>query len=226
MPTKILEVKNLSVTIQSEKILENISFDINQGEIVSIIGPNGAGKTTLLKAILGIIPYQGEINWLKKQKVSYIPQKLETNTGFPISIKEVLDYYAKAPDREEVLDWLDLSESENKSIRELSGGQFQRFLIAFALLQHPDLLLFDEPTSGLDIFGAESIYIKLKNLSRDFGRTLILVSHDLSVILKISDRVICLNQTICCVGPTNELSDETIKKLYHQEVNLYGHQIH
>jgi zinc transport system ATP-binding protein len=219
----VLRVNNLSVDFNGEAILKDISFTVEAGEIVSILGPNGAGKTTLLKALMGIIPYQGKVEWAEKQRLSYVPQRLEVNSNFPIQLQEFFNYFTPQPDQK-LLEFFGLTDILTKPIKEISVGQLQRFLIAFAFLRQPTVLLFDEPTTGLDISGEESVYQKIRELGTSKQLTTIMVSHDLSVVFKFSTKVICLNKSMLCIGAPADISDETIRNLYHYEVALYPHQ--
>lgn len=219
----VLRVNNLNVDFDGEEVLKNISFTVEVGEIVSILGPNGAGKSTLLKALMGIIPYQGTVEWLGQPRLSYVPQRLEINNSFPIQLQEFFRYFTPEPDPK-LLEFFGLTQILTKPLKEISVGQLQRFLIAFAFLRQPSVLLFDEPTTGLDIAGEQSVYQKIRELGESKQLTTIMVSHDLSVVFKFSTKVICLNKTISCLGAPTKISDEAIRNLYNYEVALYPHQ--
>ncbi|MEK9209389.1 MAG: metal ABC transporter ATP-binding protein, partial [Patescibacteria group bacterium] len=165
----ILKVENLSVKFDEERVLDNVSFEIKKGTIFAVVGPNGAGKTTLFRALFNFIPYQGKIEWQSGVKKGYVPQRLSVDSYFPITVKEFLALKLKKEDKEqifEVLKNVGFSGDEHhlekhlldKKLGSLSGGEFQKLLIAFALLDKPDVLLFDEPTSGVDIGSEETIY--------------------------------------------------------------------
>ena len=222
----ILSVKNLEVVLNKEKIISNLSFELKQGETLTILGPNGAGKTVLLKTLLGFFPYQGEIKWRADVKVGYVPQRVPFVRDIPLSVEEFFELKTKK--KEEIKEILKIigfgTEILKKNINEISSGQYQRILIAWALLGEPDILLFDEPISGIDISGKETIYQFLDRLKKERGLTIILVTHDLSVVYKFADYVICLNKCPVCQGaPKEVLSPETISQLYGQEVKFYEH---
>lgn len=223
----ILEVKNLNVDFNGDKILQGISFGLKEKENLVIVGPNGAGKTVLLKALLGIIPFEGEVKWQKKVKISYAPQKFFPAKEIPLSVEEFFNF--KKPPRAEIEKWLksvginDFSILK-KRLGEVSAGQFQRIMIAWSLIDNPDVLLFDEPTSGIDVGGEETIYNLLARVEKEINLTIILVTHDLSVVYKFADNVLCLNKKALCIGtPQQTLTAESLQQLYGEEINLYKH---
>jgi len=226
MKDTILEVKNLTVELDREKIICNLSFKVKEGDTITILGPNGAGKTVLLKTLLGIFPYRGEIKWKEGIKVGYVPQRLPFIKTLPMSVKE---FFKLKEEREKeikkILNSIGFSDDFlNKKIANLSSGQFQRILVGFALLKNPEVLLFDEPMSGIDISGQESIYKLLERLKKEKNLTILLVTHDLSVVFKFSNYVICLNKCPICQGSPKEiLTLENLQKLYGQELRFYQH---
>jgi len=221
----ILKVKNLSVQLGGEKILENVSFEVKEGEVLTILGPNGAGKTVLLKTLLGIFPYKGEIIWKKDIKIGYVPQRLPFIKNVPMTVEEFFKLKdVSKKETENILKKIGLSEVLKKEVGKLSSGQFQRILIGWALSKDPQVLLFDEPMTGIDIKGEESIYSLLDKLKEERNLTILLVTHDLSVVYKFSDYVICLNRYPICQGKPREiLTPEGLEKLYGQEVKFYQH---
>jgi len=225
----ILKVENLNVRLENEEIIKGLSFEVKEGDVLTILGPNGAGKTVLLKTLLGILPYQGEIKWQKKVKIGYVPQRLPFIKDTPMSVEEFFELKeASKKGIKETLNSVGFEESFlNKNIGELSSGQFQRILVAWALINNPDVLLFDEPTTGIDIGGEETIYTLLTKLKEKRNLTILLVTHDLSVVFKFSNFVICLNKCPICQGiPKEVLSLETLHKLYGEEVKFYEHHKH
>ena len=225
----ILKVKNLNVTLKGEKIIENLSFKLKEGEVLTILGPNGAGKTVLLKTLLGILPYQGEITWKKGIKIGYVPQRLPFIKDTPMSVEEFFKLKESSKEEiKEVLDSVGFAEKFlNKEIGELSSGQFQRILITWSLVKNPNVLLFDEPTTGIDISGEKTIYSLLAELKEKRNLTILLITHDLSVVFKFSDFVICFNKCPICQGAPKEiLTPEVLQKLYGEEVKFYEHHKH
>lgn len=229
MAETILKVTNLNVKLEKEWIIKDLAFEVKEGDVLTVLGPNGAGKTVLLKTILGILPHQGEIEWKQGIKIGYVPQRLPFIKDVPMSIGEFFKL-KEASKREikEILDSVGFGKIFlDKKIGELSSGQFQRILIAWALIKNPDVLLFDEPTTGIDIGGEETIYTLLTKLKKERNLTILLVTHDLSVVFKFSNFVICLNKCPICQGiPKEVLTSEALGKLYGDEVKFYGHHRH
>lgn len=227
---QILEVKNLNVSFKDEQIIKNLNFTLKQGEILTIIGPNGAGKTTLLRSLLDILPYSGKITWKKGLKINYLPQSLSKDKFklLPISIKEFfkLKHYSK----HKILDFLtevglpnDIR-FLNKTPDKLSSGQFQRLLIAWSLIDKPDVLLFDEPTTGLDIGGEHTIYSLLKQLWKKYNLTIIIITHDLDIVYTYSNTCLCLSKKHVCHGsPKKVLTTQALQKMYGSDIKFYEH---
>jgi len=224
----ILKVKNLNVRLEKEEIIKDLSFEIKQGDVLTVLGPNGAGKTVLLRTLLGVLPYKGEIDWQKEVKIGYVPQRLPFIKETPMSVEEFFELKrASRKEIREILNSVGFGSALNKKIGELSSGQFQRILVAWALVGNPDVLLFDEPTTGIDIGGEETIYTLLVKLKEKRNLTILLVTHDLSVVFKLSDFVICLNKCPICQGvPKEVLTPEILYKLYGEEVKFYEHHRH
>ncbi len=226
MSETILKVKNLTVELDGEKIICDLSFELKEGEVLTILGPNGAGKTVLLKTLLRILPCKGEIKWKKGVKIGYVPQRVPFVKDVPMSVREFFELKReKEGEIRKILKTVGFNENFlEKNIGELSSGQYQRILVVWALIGNPEVLLFDEPTSGIDISGQETIYQLLERLKKERNLAIILVTHDLSVVYKFSDYVICLNKCPICQGqPKEVLSSENLTKLYGQEVKFYEH---
>ena len=228
MDDYILKVKNLSVSFGGDKIIDDLNFDLKNKENLIIVGPNGAGKSILLKALLGIIPFSGEIKWREGLKVSYFPQNFFPAKELPLSVKEFFKF-KKAPQNKikESLKAVGLDDISvlNKKIGFLSAGQFQRMMIAWSLVDEPHVLLFDEPTSGIDIGGEETIYNLLSEIEKKINLTMILITHDLNIVYKFADNVLCLNKKAICYGaPQSALSSESFHKLYGGEMKFYQHK--
>jgi zinc transport system ATP-binding protein len=227
MPKNILTVENLSVELGGEKIINDLSFSVNEGESLVILGPNGAGKTTLLRALLDLIPYQGKITWSTKD-ISYLPPKelVQQTALFPLTVKDFFSF--KKASQKQVLAILEAvglqSTVLTKRINTLSTGQFQRLIIAWALVDKPSVLLFDEPTSGIDIGGQETIYTLLHKFWKKRGLTILLVTHDLQVVWEHASNVLCLNKRGLCFGSPNlALTPEKLKELYGVGVKFHQH---
>ncbi len=225
----MLSVRSLSVTINKVKVLQDIGFEIRRGDVLAIIGPNGAGKTTLFHALLGMISFEGAIEWKKNIRIGYVPQRMEIETDLPLTVIEFFrlrglpDFSRKQAS--EALSAVGLPESVlDAGLGEVSVGQRQRILIAWALLGKPDVLLFDEPTADVDVRGQESIYRLLHHLQNAYRLTIILISHDLNVVYTYAEQVLCLNHRKLCFGqPREVLSPDQLQKLYGGEHGFYHH---
>ncbi len=229
----VLTVKDLSVSFDEQQVLTDVSFDVRPGEVLAIVGPNGSGKSVLFRALLGLIPYTGTIRWSKKLKISYVPQKLSIERDLPLSVEEFLGF--KKTDREKIIQSLKAVGFEDEHHIEthllqhrlgwLSGGQLQRIMIAWSLLDDPDVLLFDEPTSGVDVGGEETIYNLLKKLKDQRNLTIILISHDLNIVYKYANNVMCINKEMICHGiPAEVLDPKALASLYGGEASFYKHE--
>jgi len=228
---KALSVTNLAIFFGSEVILSNLNFEINQGESLAIIGPNGSGKTILAKALVGTLPYTGEVYWAPGTTIGYVPQKLDIERNIPLSLMDFLrsrnDGFVRA-DAAKIKECLKLvrlpEELLKKPVGQLSGGQFQRALIAFALIGEPKVFIFDEPTAGIDLPGEEEIYATIHRLQGEKKFTVILISHDLSLVYRYADKVLCLNRESICFGePEEALSQENLEKLFGSTRQFYRH---
>jgi len=230
MPDALLSVRNLQVAFGSRVVVRDVTFELLAGDCLAIIGPNGSGKTVLLKALQGLIPYGGEIHWSREARVGYVPQSVAADRQLPLRVRELLAAKSHLlrlgnQEAEQVSSELNLPpEFLNAGIGTLSGGQFQKALIAFALLGHPNVLLFDEPTASLDELSEERIYDLVHELQVRRGITVILVSHDLSVVYRYASRVLCLSKGKPCMGPPKEiLTPGMLEELYGAPPKYYGH---
>jgi zinc transport system ATP-binding protein len=230
-----IHVKNLNYKIENHVILQNINFEIHTGDFVGIIGPNGAGKSTLIKVILNEIKdYTGEIKI--SGKIGYVPQHDEIDRSFPITVKEVAlmgmykevgifrHYTAEHVGKVmEVLKVLGIDHLKNRKAGKLSGGEYQRLLLARALVSKPDILILDEPEAGVDKNGQILFYGLLKKLNQQEKVTVILVSHDLSMVFKETTKVMCLNRTLHCHKNTTEMSSQDLKDIYAESLEMLVH---
>ena len=241
MSEAILKVENLAVSFGEDQVLRDLDFSVNRGDVLAIIGPNGAGKSVLFRTLLGLLPYSGKIEWTPNLKISYIPQKFSIDRELPLSTREFMNF--KQKNDEVIIETLrsvgigsehkDDPEHYKRHIKNhvlnqrlgwLSGGQLQRILIAWALLDNPDVILFDEPTSGIDIGGEETIYNLLKKLHSERNFTMFLISHDLNIVYKYANNVLCINKDMICYGlPANVLDPQALVKLYGGEAGFYKH---
>lgn len=199
----LLAVKNLSMGFEGQSVLQNVSLTLEQGEIVTIVGPNGSGKSTLLRVILGALtPQSGGVERAPNLRLGYVPQKLAIDPTLPMSTARFLrlERGVSRADCTAALTRVGAADLGNYALRDLSGGQMQRVLLARALLRKPQVLLLDEPTQGLDQPGSANFYRLIEDLRQDLGCAVLMVSHELHVVMSASDRVICLNGHVCCHG--------------------------
>lgn len=190
-------------------MLHDVSLRVAAGEIVTLVGPNGSGKTTLLRALLGILaPRAGRVVRAAGLRIGYVPQRLALDRALPMTVRRFLSLPVRVTDAaaQAVLARTGVSEVAGQQLSALSGGQFQRVLLARALLNAPQLLVLDEPTQGLDQPGAAAFYRLLEEVRYQTGAAVLLVSHDLHVVMAASDRVICLNGHVCCEGTPQVVS--------------------
>lgn len=230
-----IEIKNLTYSFDEYVALDDVSFDVHVGDIVAIIGPNGSGKTTLLKNITGLYtPSSGSVKLLDKnpkdvrKKIGYVPQKFEFDRKIPISVQEFMSLERCGESEHsqtnitKVLKDVGLKKINNQKLGTLSGGQFQRVMIARALLHKKEILIFDEPSTGIDIKGEETIYDLIVSINKKYGTTCLIVSHELNVVSKYANHVICLNKKMVCYGsPEVVINPEVLKKLYGLGAGLY-----
>ncbi len=199
----LIATEHLAVRLGGREVLHHIDLSVAPGEIVTIVGPNGSGKSTLLRALLGVVaPSKGRVTRQPGLRIGYVPQKLHIDPTMPLPVARFLSL----PDRQsnarigEVLARVGVPDVAGQDMTTLSGGQFQRVLLARALLSHPDILILDEATAGLDQPGTAAFYRLIEDVRRELGCAVLSVSHDLHVVMSASDRVICLNGHICCSG--------------------------
>ncbi|PQO22170.1 zinc ABC transporter ATP-binding protein ZnuC [Rhodobacteraceae bacterium WD3A24] len=199
----LIEAEGLGKSFGGRRVLRDVDFAVEPGEIVTIVGPNGSGKSVLLRLLLGILrPDTGKVNRKPGLRVGYVPQKLHIDAGLPMPVRRFLSLPTRRR-REEIapaLARVGVPGVAEQQMATLSGGQFQRVLLARALLARPEILVLDEATQGLDQPGEAAFYRLLEQVRAELGCAVLMVSHDLHVVMAASDRVICLNGHICCEG--------------------------
>ncbi|HSR70743.1 MAG TPA: zinc ABC transporter ATP-binding protein ZnuC [Kiloniellales bacterium] len=199
----LVAARGLGVRFGRVRVLAGVDLALHPGEIVSLIGPNGAGKTTLAKVLLGLIrPDEGTVVRRPSLRVGYVPQRFAVDRILPLTVRRFLALAGRVTDAEiaEALEEVEAPELIGRSVHALSGGEFQRALLARALLRKPELLVLDEPAQGVDIGGQAALYDMIADLRRRHGLGVLIISHDLHIVMAATDRVICLNQHICCSG--------------------------
>jgi zinc transport system ATP-binding protein len=214
----LIDVRRGSVTRGGRPILDHVDIAVRRGEIVTLVGPNGAGKSTLVKVALGLERLDtGEIQRAVNLKIGYQPQKLALDQTLPLSVRRFLTLTEKhsAARLQQILAEVGVPHLMNASVHTLSGGEWQRVMLARAVLRRPDVLVLDEPTQNVDTSGAVEIYQIIARLRDDIGCGVLMVSHDLHVVMAATDQVYCLNGHICCSGHPSDIShDKEFQKLF------------
>ncbi|APX21617.1 MAG: metal ABC transporter ATP-binding protein [Rhodobacteraceae bacterium] len=199
----LIEATGLEVTLGSHRVLSGVDFHVGPGEIVTIVGPNGSGKSTLLRVLVGALkPDAGSVTRKPGLRIGYVPQKLQMDPTLPMTVMRFLSLPRRvAPAvRKTALEEAGIGDLGDRPMAGLSGGQFQRVMLARALLDRPDVLLLDEPTQGLDQPGSAAFYRQIEHIRAHLGCAVVMVSHELHVVMSASDRVVCLNGHVCCQG--------------------------
>lgn len=231
-----LRVQDLSVKIGNNIIIEDVNLHVHCGEMVALIGPNGAGKSTLIKAILGQQPYDGVISFSvpgqrnRKLKIGYVPQSPSFDAGDSVTVADLFACcMSKRPAflglskamREQILMCLERVRSENlidKRVGTLSGGELQRVLLALALEPLPNLLILDEPLSGVDVEGMETLMDMLDEIRQTYDLSILMITHDFSMLSRYADQVVLLNKRPLCQGtPFEVLNSDAFREAFHRK---------
>jgi ABC-type Mn2+/Zn2+ transport system ATPase subunit len=248
MSDPLVTIRGLRVELGGTLILKGVNAELERGRITALIGSNGSGKTTLLRALLREVPSSGEIHFLcghdhsrtSPEYVGYVPQKLRVEPNLPLT---VLDVFGLALRRrplffgvgrhfrrqvEGLLAAVGVAHRIDYPVARISGGEFQRVLLALALEPRPELLLLDEPTAGVDVPGQEAFYELIARLNRETGVTVLLVSHELSMVSRVVHHVLCLKDGVIeCQGePRAMLTGDTLSRVFGADAALYVHRPH
>ena len=227
----LVKVSDAGLYKNGKWLVKGVNLNITKGKIVTLIGPNGSGKTTTAKIALGLYKnIEGTVERLTN-KISYVPQKVSIDWTLPV---RVIDFMVLTQDLrdQEINDALNLTGVEhlkNNNLRELSGGEFQRVLLARAIAKKPDFLVLDEPVQGVDFTGEVELYALIKKISETLQCGILLISHDLHVVMSATDYVVCLNGHVCCSGtPVAVAQNKEYKELFGEKssqlLSLYEHE--
>lgn len=245
MTTPLATIRNIRVTLGGRTILNGINADLARGQITALIGLNGSGKTTLLRTLIRECPYQGEVRYFcghdhtrhRPEYIGYVPQRLSIDARLPLTVRE---FFALALQRrplflgvstsvvkqaESLLTRVGAGHLLNRPVAKLSGGEMQRVLLSLALEPKPELLLLDEPAAGIDFADQKPFYDLLAEINRERKVTILMVSHDLSIVSDHVHHVLCLqNGKIECEGPPESvLTPAVISRIFGEGKQLYGH---
>ena len=227
----LVKLENAGVQRISKWLVKGISFEISQGQIVTLIGPNGSGKTTTAKMILNIMNAdEGQIT-RNTNKMAYVPQKINIDWTMPLRVIDFMKITNNLNDNQviESLTTTGVDKLLYNQIHNLSGGEFQRVLIARAIAKKPDLLVLDEPVQGVDYNGEIALYNLIKKISVNLNCGILLISHDMHFVMSTTDHVVCLNGHICCSGtPSSVVKNPEYIKLFgeHNSETLSYYQHH
>ena len=227
----LVKLENAGVQRTSKWLVKGISFEVNQGQIVTLIGPNGSGKTTTAKMILNIMNAdEGQIT-RNTNKMAYVPQKINIDWTMPLRVIDFMKITNNLNDNQviESLTTTGVDKHLYNQIHNLSGGEFQRVLIARAIAKKPDLLVLDEPVQGVDYNGEIALYNLIKKISVNLNCGILLISHDMHFVMSTTDHVVCLNGHICCSGtPSSVVKNPEYIKLFgeHNSETLSYYQHH
>jgi zinc transport system ATP-binding protein len=205
----LLQARGVYVTINGREILRDVSIAVHPRQIVTLIGPNGAGKTTLLRVLLGLIPCSsGQMLRARRLRIGYMPQRLRIDPAIPLSVKRFLALNNRTSGQavRAALAEVGAADVEDSLVHVLSGGEFQRILLARALLRRPEMLVLDEPAQGVDVAGQGDLYRLIARIRDRHGCAVLMISQDLHVVMEAADSVICLNHHVCCTGQPEAVS--------------------
>ena len=237
----VLDVRGLSVRFGKTVVLHDVNFTVERGRALAILGPNASGKTVLFRALIAAIPYEGLVRWADGTRIGYVPQKLDLERDVPMTGLDFLHARAALGPRSDKPTKLTRAERDRavhaaldmvgvpqpaaaKPIGILSGGQFQRLLVAFALVGSPNVLLLDEPTAGVDEPGQERLNELVRRLQQEQGLTTLFISHELSVVYRYATDVLCLSRDRVCVGPPKTiLTPELLQEMWAAPVDVHVH---
>jgi ABC-type Mn2+/Zn2+ transport system ATPase subunit len=237
---RALEVEDLTVWFEGQErpAVEAVTFGLDAGQIALLIGPNGSGKSTVLRAILGLVPGTGAVRVFgrpaaaARRQIGYVPQRLAFDLTLPLTVEEAVRMPLlgrRGPEEDRAVrdfaDTLGIADLLGRPLGTLSGGQLKRAMIARAMVTAPRLLLLDEPEAGIDLGGEQTLYELLQRLVARHRLTALVCSHDLGLVFRYADRVLCLNRRLQCAGPPAEiLTAEALARLYGPATALHRHQ--
>ena len=218
----LVKLKSAGYQLNNKFLVEGVSLEVQKGKIVTLIGPNGSGKSTTAKIALGLLKnIEGEVEKFTN-KIGYVPQKISIDWTLPLRVRDFMLLTDKLKDDtiEEALSLTGVVDLKDKSLGNLSGGEFQRVLLARAISKKPELLVLDEPVQGVDFTGEIALYELIKKISDTLDCGILLISHDLHTVMSATDHVICLNGHVCCSGtPIDVAKNNEYKALFGEQAS-------
>ena len=218
----LVKLKDAGFKMNDKWLVQGVSLQVEKGKIVTLIGPNGSGKSTTAKIALGIYKkIEGAVEKFTN-KVGYVPQKISIDWTLPLRVNDfmVLTENLKSEIIDEALSLTGVIHLKDKNLGDLSGGEFQRVLLARAISKKPDLLVLDEPVQGVDFTGEIALYELIKKISNELNCGILLISHDLHTVMSATDHVVCLNGHVCCSGsPTDVAKNDEYKALFGEQAS-------
>ena len=223
MSDALITLNNITLSHNGKNVLDDVSFQLHQGEFVTLIGPNGAGKSSLIKILLGVIKQDsGSVTYQEGIRLGYTPQTFTANPFIPISVKDFLTLNQKLDSvfMQQTFDLTGINDLLQLPLKNLSGGELQKVLLSRALLNKPNVLILDEPAQNLDVDGQMQLYKLIQDIHQQQNCAVLMVSHDLHRVMKESTQVLCLYHHICCEGlPESILKDEKFNDLFADQIN-------
>ena len=218
----LVKLEKTGVYKNNKWLVKDVSLEVNKGKIVTLIGPNGSGKSTTAKIALGLYKdIEGKVEKFT-DKIGYVPQKISVDWALPIRVIDFMNLTQDLTNTElnDALTLTGMSHMKHNSLNDLSGGEFQRVLMARAIAKKPELLVLDEPVQGVDFTGEIALYKLIKNISESLKCGILLISHNLHVVMSKTDYVLCLNGHVCCSGtPVAVANDKKYKELFGDDVS-------
>ena len=227
----LVKMENAGVYLNNKWLVKDVTLNIEKGKIITLIGPNGSGKTTTAKIALGLYKnISGKVEKYTK-KIAYVPQKISIDWTLPIRVFDFMNLTSDLQNNEtyEALEITGAKHLINNDLKSLSGGEFQRVLMARAIAKKPDLLVLDEPVQGVDFTGEIELYELIKKISETLKCGILLISHNLHVVMSKTDHVVCLNGHVCCSGtPISVANNKKYQELFGEDVSkilsIYEHK--
>ena len=232
MQNSLIKLNNCGVKRNNKWLVRGVSLNVNKVQIVTLIGPNGSGKSTTAKMALGILkPDEGSNTISQNIKISYVPQKISIDWSLPLRVIDFMNITEKFAKNEieEALSMTGIKKLIFRDVKNLSGGEFQRLLMARAIAKNPDFLVLDEPVQGVDYPGEIALYKIIQEIVKNLNCGILLISHNLHVVMSQTDHVICLNGHVCCSGaPKSIVKEPEYIKLFGDNMDptlaLYQHE--